>query len=159
MDRNELRARGRELYADEMQYALAREDEVLTDTLKERATMRLAREVSEEEVYELCYGTIESVARQVERQFVVDLSNMQLSIGGAIRTSDRTLVPVDRARARDWIAFDALREASFQDHAAKRAREREAIRAILARLDAFGGDAATIEACPDLFFASEEGTG
>lgn len=151
MDRQEIRGRSRDLYSDELQYALDRDDEVNTDGVRDRATLRLTREMEGHEIYELCRGMIDSVAKNVERQYVVDLDSAQLSLGGAIRTGDNTLCPIERARRYDWVRFDKIREETFAQHAAKRDRERKAIREILDRLDAHGGNPTTLEACPDLF--------
>lgn len=155
MDRQEIRKRTRDLYADELQYAIARDDEVDTEAVREKAAARLARQLDERELYELCRGMVDAVSRSIERQFVVDLDTMQIGIGTALRTAANTLVPTARARRRDWLAFDALREQVFQDHAEKRTQERTAIRDIVARLDEYGNDPATFEACPDLFASAE----
>lgn len=64
---------------------------------------------------------------------------------------DNTLCPVERARLRDWLAFDEIREQAFQRHLAKRDREREIVAEIIERLQLYGEDATTSEACPDLF--------
>lgn len=151
MDRQEIRNRSRDLYADELRYALAREDEVDTDVSRERATTRLTREMEGQEIRELCRGMIDSVAKNVERQYVVDLDSPQLIFGGAIRTGDNLLCPVEKARRRDWRLFDEIREQVFAQHASKRDRERKAIAEIMARLDERGDDPTTLEACPDLF--------
>lgn len=154
MDRKEIRDRSRFLYSDELQYALARDDLVETEKVKERATIRLKREMDGQEIYELCRGMIESVSRGVERTYIVDLASTQLAFGSAIRTGDSTLCPIERARYQDWLAFDEIREQAFIRHAAKRDREREVVHGILDRLT--GSDETTLEACPDLFPTAEE---
>lgn len=151
MDRQEIRERARFLYGDSLQYAIAREDEIHTDTVRENATLRLTREMEGQEIYELCRGMIDSVAKNVERLYIVDFDTGQLAIGSTIRTGDNRLVPTEKAHLRDWQAFDDLREHVFQAHAAKRAHERERIAEIIERLSTFGGDPTTFEACPDLF--------
>lgn len=156
MNRQEIRDRTRYLCEDELQYAIARDDNVDTEAVREKATMRLVREVSDTETYELVRGLVDSVFRAVERTFIVDLVSGQLGFGKAIRISDNTLRPVERARLRDWIAFDEIREQKFQEHASKRHREREVIAGIIERLQEHGDEATTGEVCPDLFAASDE---
>lgn len=151
MDRQEIRERARFLYGDSLQYAIAREDEVDTDAVRENATLRLTREMEGMEIYELCRGMIDSVAKNVERLYIVDFQTGQLKIGSAIRTGDNKLCPTERARLRDWLAFDDIRETVFQAHASKRAAEREAISEIVERLQTFGGDPTTFEAWPERF--------
>lgn len=150
MDRREIRERARFLCEDELQYAIARDDKVDTEAVRERATIRLNREIGEGELYDLVRGQIDSVYKGAERNYVLDLSAQQLGIGTAIKVDDNTLVPTPKARLRDWIAFDEIREQVFQQHAAKRVREREAIAEIVERLQG-QEDATTFAACPDLF--------
>lgn len=151
MDRQEIRERARFLYWDSLQYAIAREDEVDTNAVRENATLRLTREMEGREIYELCRGMVDAIAKNVERQFIVDFETGQLKIGSAIRTGDNRLCPIERARLRDWLAFDDIREQVFRAHAAKRAAEREAIAEIVERLQTHGENATTLEVCPDLF--------
>lgn len=151
MNRQEIRDRSRFLIADELAYALARDDRVNTDAIRERATMRLARDVAEPEVYELCRGMIDAVARNVERDFVVDFNTQQLGFGKALRVDDNALCPVERATMRDWIAFDEIRERAYQNHKAKRDHERDRVAEIIERLESHGDEARTLEVCPDLF--------
>lgn len=155
MDRREVRERARFVYDDELQYALAREDEINTETIRERATIRFVRDLGEDAVYELGRGFIDGIARNVERNHVVDFTTQQLAFHQAIRTGDNILVPAEKARAKDWIAFDEIRERTFQEHAAKRVLERQAIKQIIDRLYEYGGDPTTIEACPDRFPEAE----
>ncbi len=154
MDRREIRKQASALCEDELQYALARDDEIDTDAVRERATLRLVRVVGKDEIYELARGLVESVYQRIERAFVIDLSTQQLRIGSAIRTDDNTLVPTEKARYRDWLAFDEIRERVFQEHAAKRETERAAIASILERLQG-QDDATTFSVCPDLFQTEE----
>lgn len=154
MNRQEIRDRARFFYEDELQYALAREDRVDTEGVREKATMRLTREMEgqeEEHLFELCRGITDVIARKVDRGFVVDLDSQQLGFGKAIRIDDNTLCPVERARLRDWLAFDEIREQAFQRHAAKRDREREVVAEIIERLQTHGEDATTLTVCGDLF--------
>lgn len=154
MNRQEIRDRARFLYWDELQYALAREERVDTEVVRERSTLRHTREMQGQEathLFELLRGIHDLVARRVDRDVVIDFDNQQLGFNKAIRIGDNTLVPVDRARLRDWLAFDEIRERAFQQHAAKREHEREEIAAIIERLQTHGDDATTFEVCPDLF--------
>lgn len=157
MDRREIQERARFLYTDELQYALAREQENFnTDAPREKATMRLTREMEGQEIYELCRATIESISRNVERQFVVDVTEGQLRLEGAIRTGNNILISMRNARLEDWLAFDEMRESKFRDHEAKRDIERSFVRdVIVPRLQAAGEDKTTFEACPDLFVNEE----
>lgn len=152
MDRREIQDRARFLYGDEIQYALAREEgKVDTDVLREKAAIRLTREMSEGDTYALVRATIDSVSRNVERQYVVDLSDGQLQMDGAIRVGSNTICATRFAREEDWVAFDQLRELKFREHAIKRQAERDFIHnEIIPRLRAHGGDATTSEACADL---------
>lgn len=156
MDRAEIQSRLRVLYGDELQYAIAREERFELDPLKEKATMRFAREVGESEVYELVRAALESVARNVERQFIADLRDGQLRLDGAIRIGNSTFCSMQNAREADWIAWDQMREQKFVEHADKRATERTYLHeVILPRLRAHGGNPRTIEAGADLFVGSE----
>lgn len=152
MDRRELQDRARFLASDELQYAIAREEAGFdTEVVREKATIRFAREAGDSEIYELCRATIDSIWRGVERQYVVDLNDGQLKIEGVIRTDNRTLLSMKKAREADWIAFDALRQAKLEEHSAKREVEHDFIyNEILPRLRAHGGDPTTAEACADL---------
>jgi len=151
MDRQEIRERARFFCSDELQYAIARDDKVDTEAVRERATMRLLREIlTDSERYELARGLVDSVYKRAEREYVVDLSVQQLGFRSTIKVDDNTLVPTTKARYRDWLAFDQIREHVFQAHAEKRAREREAIADILERLQGHE-DATTLDVCPDLF--------
>jgi hypothetical protein len=156
MDRSDLLNRARFLYRDELQYALAREEKVDTDAVIERATLRLTREMEGQEIYELVHGLMVGVRRNVDREFVLDVYEGQLKIEGALRVGNSTLVSMKSAREEDWLAFDAIRETKFREHAAKRAVEREFIHEqIIPRLRAHGGSPTTFEACPDLFAVNE----
>lgn len=152
MDRREIQERAKFLAADELQYAIAREEAGFdTEVIREKATIRFAREAGDSEIYELCRATIDSIWRGVERQYVVDLNDGQLKIGGVIRTDNRTLLSMKNAREQDWIAFDAMRQAKLDEHSAKRDVEHDFIyNEILPRLRAHGGDPTTAEACGDL---------
>jgi hypothetical protein len=157
MDRREIRERALELYSDELAYAIDADSEVAEITLTEiraRAALRLGRAMAEEDISGVWLAYIDAIARTVERHFEVEVDG-QLKIGGAIRVGDLTFVPVAKARERDWLALDERHELKFREHAAKRAREREAIHAIVDRLRAHGGDPTTFEACPDLFATDE----
>lgn len=155
MDKRDFRKRVVEIYADEMQYAIARDDEVELERIRVRAAMRLSRLMDGQDQSFLWLGYVEGIARQVERQFEVDVSTGQLRFGDALRVRDLTFVPTPKARLRDWLALDARHEEKFQEHAAARSQEREGIRSIVERLRAHGGDPTTFEACPDLFPEAE----
>lgn len=154
MDRREIHEKVTFFCEDELQYAIARDDKIDTDAVRERATMRLCRLVGEKEIYELARGLVDKVYRRVERGFMVDLSTGQLRIGSAIRTDDNTIVPTERARLRDWLAYDEIKERAFQNHLAAREAEREVTAGIIERLQGHE-DATTFEVCPDLFPAVE----
>lgn len=151
MDKRELSKRVTELYADELQYAIARDDEVDVTKARTRAAMRIGREMEGRDMSAFWIGYVEGIARSVERQFEVDLSTGQLRFQDALRVADLTLVPTPKARVRDWLALDARHEEKFQQHASARSHERDAIREVVERLRAHGGDPTTFEACPDLF--------
>lgn len=149
MNRDEIRERARFLCDDELQYALAREEKVDTNAVRERATMRLTREITESEMYELARGLIDGLYRRVERSYIVDLGG-QLGFSTAIRIDDNTLVPTPKARLRDWLAYEVIVDNAFVAHAEAWRKRKDAIAAILNRL---GGrdDDTTLDACPDLF--------
>lgn len=157
MDRHEIRSQARYFYNEELRYAMEREDTGFdTDPIRQQAAKRLFRVIQgEDEILDICRGMIESVAKNVERAYIVDFDDGQLVLGGAIRTGDNILCPVEKARLRDWLAFDEIRERVFREHASKRARERDAIAAIIERLESHGGDATTAEVCSDLFGSRE----
>jgi len=154
MDR-QLQKRAAVLYEDELQYAIARDDQIDLATCRAKAAMRFGRDLTADDLGAIAVGVIERIARQVERGFEEDLSTLQLRIGGAIRTGDLTFVPSARARVADWLNLDEIREEVFRQHEAKRSRERDAIRSIVGRMREHGGDPTTIEACPDLFEGRE----
>lgn len=151
MDRHEIKKRAQELYADEIQYAIARDDEIDLNTARHRAAMRLGREMEGQDMSLVWVGFVEGIARSAERGFEVDAATGQLRFGDALRVRDLTFVPTPKARLRDWLALDARREEKFQQHAAARDQERAFYREIVERLRAHGGDPTTFEACPDLF--------
>lgn len=159
MDRTAIRNRARDLYTDEIHYALSREEGSFdVEPLRERAAMRLAREfdgIEKEVLFEMCRANVDNVGKSVERSITVDLSSGQLLFGGVIVTGDRQLCPIEKARYRDWFAFDEIREESFRRHAAKREREREVVAEIMERLQTHGEDATTIAVCADLFTTGE----
>jgi hypothetical protein len=156
MDRTELRKRAVELYEDELQYAIARDDEIDLGSCRSRAAIRIGREMEGLDISAVWLGYVEGIARNVERGFEEDLTNGQLRLSGALRTGDLMFVPTPRMRERDWLTVDERHEAKYREHAEKRDRERAAIRGIVDRLRSYGGDPTTFEACPDLFGESEE---
>lgn len=151
MDRHELKKRAQELYSDELQYAIARDDEIDLASLRARAALRLGREMEGGDMSIVWIGYIEGIARQAERAFEVDAATGQLRISGALRVGDLTFVPAAKARIRDWMALDDRRSAKLEEHRAAYTREHEAIASIVARMQEYGGDPTTAEACPDLF--------
>jgi hypothetical protein len=151
VNRDEIRKRALYHYEDELQYAIARDDEVDVVRARARAAARIGREMDGQDISGVWLGYIEAIARGVERRFEIDLTSGQLRMSGAVRVGDLVLVPAARMRLRDWLAFDARREAKFEEHANKRNAERKATSEIIDRLRAFGGDPTTFEACPDLF--------
>jgi len=154
VDKQEIKKRAIELYAGELQYAIAGEEEVDLDATRHRAAMRLGREMEGQDMSPVWVGYVQGIARDTERGFEVDASG-QLRFGDALRVRDLTFVPTARARERDWLALDARHEEKLQQFAARRSQERDAIRSIIDRLRAHGGDPTTFEACPDLFPAAE----
>lgn len=156
MDKQEIAKRCHALYEDELQYAISRDDKLDLARCRARAAMRIGREMEGQDISGVWLGYVEGIARNVERGFEIDLSSGQLRLDGAIRTAALSLVPAGKAREQDWLDHDELRELKFREHAAKRARERDAIREIVDRLRAHGGDPTTIEACPDLFGSDDE---
>lgn len=155
MDKHEIRKRALELYADEIEYAIARDDEIDLNHARARASMRLGREMEGQDMSSLWIAYVDGIARAAERGFEVDPATGQLRFGDALRVRDLTFVPTPKARLRDWLALDARHEEKFQQSAAKRERNRDAIRGIVERLRAHGGDPTTLEACPDLFPAAD----
>lgn len=155
MDRHELRKRVSALYEDELQYAIARDDEIDLTSCRSRAAMRIGREMEGLDISAVWIGYVEGIARTVERGFEEDLTTGQLRVDGALRTGDLTFVPTPRMRERDWLTVDERHEIKYREHEAARAREQEAIRGIVERLRAHGGDPTTLEACPDLFAERE----
>lgn len=151
MDKHEIRQRARVLYEDELQYAIARDDEVDVTRCRARAAVRLGRELDGQDISGIWLGYVEGIAKTIEVAFEDDLSDGHLRFGGTIRTAANRLVPSGKARRQDLIAHDLMREQKFVEHAAKRTAERSAIAGLVARLDEFGGDPTLFEACPDLF--------
>jgi hypothetical protein len=153
MAKTEIRARAQELYEDEVQYAIARDEEVDLQQARARAAERLGREREGQDNSDVWLGYIDGIARSVERGFEIDATSGQLRLGGALRVGDLVFVPADKARIRDWMALDQRREDTFRKHESKREKEQEFIHAIVDRMREFGGDPTTLEACPDLFDA------
>lgn len=151
MNRDEIRKRTGDLYEDELQWSIDRDDQVDIAKARSRAAVRLGREMEGQDISGVWLGYVEAIARNIERRFEIDLTSGQLKIDGALRVGDLTLIPAGRMRLRDWVEFDARREAKYQEHADKRVSEREVTRAIIDRLRAHGGDPTTLDACPDLF--------
>lgn len=151
MAKNEITARARELYEDELQHAIEHDDEVDMTRARMKAAMRLGRLYEGRDISALWYSLVDGIARQVERGFEVDIASGQFRIGGAIRVAPLTFVPLQRAHAKDLLAHFAIREAKAVEHAAKWAQEGPAILAVVERMEAHGGDPTLIDACPDLF--------
>lgn len=157
MDKQQIRQRAQTLYEDELQYAIARDDEVDILSCRSRAAIRLlGREMEGQDVSAVWLGYIEGIAKGVERGFEVDLSEGEMRIGGVLRTGSLRVVSADRARERDLIAWDQLREEKFQQFAAKRGQERPLVQEAVARMREMGGDPMLIEACPDWFGANAQ---
>lgn len=151
MDKTDIRKRGTALYEDELQYAIGRDDEVDLTACRSRASMRLGREMEGQNIDAVWFGYIEGIARSVERGFEIDLAIGQVRIGGALRTGSLRFVPADKARERDVVAWDDLREQKLHDFAAKRAQERPLVQEIVERMRSLGGNPTMLEACPYLF--------
>lgn len=151
MDKDVIRRRALELYSDEIQYAIARDDEVDLNSAREKAARRLGQEMDGQDMSPVWIGYVEGIARSAERSFEVDPTTGQLRFGDALRVRDLTFVPTPRARVHDWLALDARHEEKFLQHALARGHERDAIHEIVERMRAHGGDPTTLEACPDLF--------
>jgi len=156
MDKREMQERVKFFYADEIQYALARDDEIDLTTCRARAAIRVGREMEGRDISAVWLGYVEGVARNVEASFEEDITHGQLRLGGAIRVRDLTFVPTPKMRKRDWLTVDDRHHQKLVEHQAKRAREHEVIEQIVERIDAHGGDPTTIEACPDMFAAGDE---
>lgn len=154
MDKTEISRRVRELYEDELQYAIARDNEIDLTSCRARAALRVGREMEGQDISAVWIGYVEGIARGIERGFEEDLANGWLRLDGAVRTGDLTFVPTGWMRERDWLTVDERERVKVEEHEAKFARKHEARMEIIERLRAFGGDPTTAEACPDLF-ASE----
>lgn len=155
MDKTELRKRVTVLYENELQFAIARDDEIDLSSCRARAAIRIGQEMEGEDISAIWLGYVEGIARHVERGFEEDLTNGQLRLDGAVRTGDLTFVPTPRMRERDWLAVDDRHQTKLDEHQVKREREHVAVLSIVGRLRAHGGDPTTIEACPDLFVIDE----
>lgn len=151
MDKLEIRKRAQALYEDELQYAITRDDEVDLVRCRARAATRLGREMDGQDISGVWLGYIEGIARGCERGFEIDFAVGQIRIGGMLRTGPLRFIPADRARAKDVLEWDVMREQKLSDFAAKRDHERPLVREALERMYAFGGDPTLLEAWPDLF--------
>src|SRR5258708_9488867 len=125
MDRDEVRKRALNFYCDELQYAIARDDEIDLNNARARAAMRLGRDMDMEDLSGVWLGYIEGIARSAERGYEVDTSTGQLRFDGALRVRDLTFVPTAKAKLRDWLSLDDRHETKFQQHAAAREPERD----------------------------------
>lgn len=151
MDKDEIRKRARELYEDELQFSIARDDQVDLIQCRSRAAMRLGRELENQDISGVWLGYIEGIARSTERGFEIDLTVGEIRVGGTLRTGVLKVVPADKAREADLIEWYALREAKLDEFVAKRQQERPFVAEIIDRMRAHGGDPTLLEACPDLF--------
>lgn len=151
MDKIEIRKRAQALYEDELQYSIARDDEVDLTRCRSKAAIRLGREMEEQDISGVWLGYIEGIARAVERGFEIDLSVGEIRIGGTLRTGPLRFIPADKAREHDLLEWDAMRDSKLQDFVAKRAQEKPLIESIVGRMRAYGGNPTMLEACPDLF--------
>lgn len=153
MDKLEIRRRAQELYEDELQFAIRRDDEIDVARCRARAATRLGREMEGRDISGVWLGYIEGIARGCERGFEIDFAVGQIRIGGMLRTGPLRFIPADRARAKDVLEWNVMRDRKLSDFAAKREHERPLVREALERMYAFGGDPTLIEAWPDLFGA------
>lgn len=153
MDKLEIRRRAQELYEDELQFAIRRDDEIDVARCRARAATRLGREMEGRDISGVWLGYIEGIARGCERGFEIDFAVGQIRIGGMLRTGPLRFIPADRARAKDVLEWNVMRDRKLSDFAAKREHERPLVREALERMYAFGGHPTLIEAWPDLFGA------
>lgn len=153
MDKLEIRRRAQELYEDDLQFAIRRDDEIDVAQCRARAATRLGREMEGRDISGVWLGYIEGIARGCERGFEIDFAVGQIRIGGMLRTGPLRFIPADRARAKDVLEWNVMRDRKLSDFAAKREHERPLVREALERMYAFGGDPTLIEAWPDLFGA------
>lgn len=151
MDKHEIKRRAVALYEDELQYSIARDEQVDVARCRSRAGVRLGREMEGQDTSAVWLGYVENIAKSVERGFEVDLSVGEMRIGGVLRTGALRLVAADRARERDLLDWDALREQKMQEFVAKRSQERPLVQEAVDRMRGIGGDPTLIEACPDWF--------
>jgi hypothetical protein len=152
MDKHDLSKRAREIYADEIQYAIEGEpDRVDLADARTRAAERLGREIEGEDMSAVWSGFVDAIARQTERGFEDDLATGQLRFDGALRVQDLTFVPTPKARIRDWLEVDARHLNKVDHHVAKYQADHATRMEIVAEMEAFGGDPTTSEACPHRF--------
>lgn len=156
MDKEQIRQRAQFLYEDELTYSIKRDDEVDILKCRSRASMRLGREMEGQDTSAVWLGYIEGIAKSVERGFEVDLSVGEMRIGGVLRTGSLRVVSADRARERDLIAWNEMRDAKLQQFQVKRDQERPLVQDAIARMREMGGDPTLIQACPDWFGAAAE---
>lgn len=151
MDKDQIRHRAQVLYEDEIQYSIKRDDQVDLLKCRSRASMRLGREMDGQDVSAVWLGYIEGIAKGVERGFEVDLAEGEMRIGGVLRTGSLRVVSAERARERDLIAWNEMREAKLQQFHVKRDQERPLVQEAVGRMREMGGDPTLIQACPDWF--------
>jgi len=152
MDKGEVRSLAQSLYADELQYSIARDDVVDLTQCRSRAALRLGRAAEGQDISGVWLGYIEGIARHTESSFEDELiEGATLRMGGAIRTAANRLVPTRRAQRHDLMDRSAIKDAKLSEHASKRAKEREFEQMIFARMDEVGGDPTVFDVCPELF--------
>ena len=156
MDKHEITRRATFLYEDELQYAIARDDVVDIDRCRSRAATRLGQEMEGQDTSAVWFGFIEGIAKRVERGFEIDLSVGEMRLGGVLRTAALRLVAADRAREKDLMDWNTMREQKLQEFAAKRSQERPLVQQAIDRMREVGGDPTLIEACPDWFAKGDE---
>lgn len=156
MDKAEIRSRAQFYYEDELQYAIARDDEIDLDRCRSRAALRLGNEMLGQDVSAVWVGYIEAIAKGVERGFEVDFEAGQLRIGGVLRTHKLRLVPAERAREDDILARASMRDEKLAQFQSKRDQERVLEREAVAAMRAKGGNPTLIEVKPEWFAAVPE---
>lgn len=148
MDKAEIRSRAQFYYEDELQYAIARDDEIDLDRCRSRAALRLGNEMLGQDV--------SAVWKGVERGFEVDFEAGQLRIGGVLRTHKHRLVPAERAREDDILARASMRDEKLAQFQSKRDQERVLEREAVAAMRAKGDNPTLIEVKPEWFAAVPE---
>jgi hypothetical protein len=141
----------RDAYAIELDWMIGERDRVDVEEPRDSAAQKLAQRYPNVDAVAVWRGVIDGQARHVERVREVSPATGQLAIGAVIRVDDKILVPIDKARRLDWVAWFERHETKWREHDLAFAKVRELFESVMRRFRGADDDALTFDVAADLF--------